>query len=78
MAFYTSKGDDGTTNLLGEGRVAKYHARIEAVGTLDEASAALGLLRPGIGDFFLLQVSFYGLALCHPLLRRTSAGKAVR
>ena len=45
MSFYTSKGDDGTTNLLGEGRVTKYHARIEAVGTLDEASAALGLAR---------------------------------
>ena len=45
MTFYTSKGDDGTTNLLGEGRVAKYHARIEAVGTLDESTAALGLAR---------------------------------
>ena len=45
MAFYTTKGDDGTTNLLGEGRVAKYHARIEAVGTLDESTAALGLAR---------------------------------
>lgn len=45
MSFYTSKGDDGTTNLLGEGRVAKYHDRIEAVGTLDESTAALGLAR---------------------------------
>ena len=53
MSFYTTRGDDGTTNLLGEGRVTKYHARIEAVGTLDESSAALGLARaaaepPGI------------------------------
>src|SRR3970040_2572366 len=45
MTFYTSKGDDGTTGLLGEGRVAKYHSRIEAVGTLDESTAALGLAR---------------------------------
>lgn len=45
MSFYTTKGDDGTTNLLGEGRVTKYHARIEAVGTLDESTAALGLAR---------------------------------
>ena len=45
MSFYTSRGDDGTTNLLGEGRVAKYHARLEAVGTLDESTAALGLAR---------------------------------
>ena len=50
MSFYTSKGDDGTTNLLGEGRVAKYHARIEAVGTLDESTAALGLARAQCQD----------------------------
>lgn len=45
MRFYTTTGDDGTTGLLGEGRVTKYHARIEAVGTLDESTAALGLAR---------------------------------
>jgi cob(I)alamin adenosyltransferase len=45
MSFYTAKGDDGTTGLLGEGRVPKYHARMEALGALDEASAALGLAR---------------------------------
>jgi cob(I)alamin adenosyltransferase len=50
MAFYTSRGDDGTTNLLGEGRVAKYHVRIEAVGTLDESTAALGLARSQCRD----------------------------
>lgn len=45
MTFYTAKGDDGTTGLLGEGRVPKTHIRMEAVGSLDEASAALGLAR---------------------------------
>jgi cob(I)alamin adenosyltransferase len=45
MSFYTAKGDDGTTGLLGEGRVPKYHARMEALGALDEASAALGVAR---------------------------------
>jgi len=43
--FYTRKGDDGTTGLLGEGRVRKDAPRLEAVGTLDEANAALGLAR---------------------------------
>ena len=43
--LYTSTGDDGYTGLLGEGRVPKYHPRTEAVGLLDEASAALGLAR---------------------------------
>lgn len=43
--FYTQTGDDGYTGLLGEGRVAKYDLRLEAVGTLDEANAAIGLAR---------------------------------
>jgi cob(I)alamin adenosyltransferase len=43
--FYTRTGDDGFTGLLGEGRVPKYHPRTEAVGTLDEATAALGMAR---------------------------------
>lgn len=43
--FYTGKGDDGTTGLLGEGRVSKTHPQIEAVGAVDEATAALGLAR---------------------------------
>ena len=43
--FYTTIGDDGYTGLLGEGRVPKYDPRTEAFGTIDEASAALGLAR---------------------------------
>jgi cob(I)alamin adenosyltransferase len=43
--FYTRTGDDGRTGQLGEGRLPKYHPRIEALGALDEASAALGLAR---------------------------------
>jgi cob(I)alamin adenosyltransferase len=43
--FYTTKGDDGYTGLLGEGRVPKYHPQTEATGSVDEASAALGLAR---------------------------------
>ncbi|MCJ7431972.1 MAG: cob(I)yrinic acid a,c-diamide adenosyltransferase [Anaerolineales bacterium] len=50
MTFYTAKGDDGTTGLLGEGRVPKYHARMEALGTLDESTAALGLARAQCAD----------------------------
>jgi len=45
MPFYTRTGDDGTTGLLGKNRVSKHHPRIEALGALDEASAALGLAR---------------------------------
>ncbi len=44
-SFYTRKGDDGYTQLLGEGRVPKYHLRPTVFGTVDEASASLGLAR---------------------------------
>jgi cob(I)alamin adenosyltransferase len=43
--FYTQTGDDGTTGRLGKGRLPKYHILIEAIGSIDEASAALGLAR---------------------------------
>ena len=44
-SFFTRSGDDGTTGQLGEGRLPKYHPKVETLGTLDEASAALGLAR---------------------------------
>ena len=47
--LYTGRGDDGTTGLLGEGRLPKHHPRLEALGALDEASAALGLARALVG-----------------------------
>src|SRR5439155_24005690 len=43
--FYSSTGDDGTTGLLGEGRVKKHHPRPEAYGAVDEAQTAIGLAR---------------------------------
>ncbi len=43
--FYTTKGDDGYTSQLGEGRAPKYDLRIEAVGSVDEANAAIALAR---------------------------------
>ena len=45
MQLYTRTGDDGFTGLLGEGRVAKYMPQPEAYGTVDEASAAMGIAR---------------------------------
>lgn len=43
--FYTRRGDDGYTGLLGPERVPKYDLRPEAYGTVDEAQAAIGLAR---------------------------------
>ena len=43
--FYSRRGDDGYTGLLGPERVPKYDLRPEAYGTVDETQAALGLAR---------------------------------
>jgi cob(I)alamin adenosyltransferase len=48
--FYTKKGDDGYTSLLGERRVPKHGRQIDALGTIDEANAALGLARATAQD----------------------------
>jgi cob(I)alamin adenosyltransferase len=45
MLELAGTGDDGTTGLLGGGRVAKDDPRVEAYGTVDEASSALGLAK---------------------------------
>ena len=64
---YTGSGDDGSTGLLGEGRVPKHHRRIAVCGDLDEASAALGLARSlgrasGAADVLkAVQRDLYGL-----------------
>ena len=43
--YYTRRGDDGYTGLLGPERVPKYDPRPEACGTVDEVQAALGVAR---------------------------------
>ncbi len=45
MKIYTRAGDDGSTGLVGPGRVPKSSARIEAYGCVDELNAVLGLVR---------------------------------
>ena len=41
----TGRGDDGTTTLLGSGRMGKDDPRIAVLGDVDEASSFLGLAR---------------------------------
>ena len=43
--IYTRTGDDGDTALGNGARVAKYSARVDAYGTVDEANATIGLAR---------------------------------
>ena len=44
MKIYTKQGDQGGTGLVGGQRVAKDDDRIESYGTLDELSAAVGVV----------------------------------
>jgi cob(I)alamin adenosyltransferase len=46
----TGSGDDGTTTLLGGGRLAKDDERIALLGDIDEASASIGLARAQAED----------------------------
>jgi cob(I)alamin adenosyltransferase len=43
--IYTRTGDDGSTGLVGGKRISKSDLRIEAIGVVDEANAAIGLAR---------------------------------
>ena len=49
--IYTRTGDDGSTGLVDGSRLPKYHARMEAIGAVDEANSALGLAVVGLGSF---------------------------
>ncbi|GAA0210599.1 cob(I)yrinic acid a,c-diamide adenosyltransferase [Halobaculum roseum] len=46
MPIYTGRGDEGKTDLRDMSRVSKTSPRIEAYGTVDEANALIGTIRP--------------------------------
>lgn len=46
----TGSGDEGTTTLLGGGRLEKDDERIALLGEIDEASASLGIARAEAED----------------------------
>jgi cob(I)alamin adenosyltransferase len=43
MKIYTKTGDDGTTGLIGGGRIRKSEARLDCTGAVDELNASLGV-----------------------------------
>ncbi len=45
VKIYTKTGDAGDTGLFGGARVGKEDARVEAYGSVDEASSAIGVAR---------------------------------
>ncbi|MGD2045192.1 MAG: cob(I)yrinic acid a,c-diamide adenosyltransferase [Gemmatimonadota bacterium] len=50
MKIYTRGGDGGETSLFGGGRVGKAHARVEAMGDVDELNATLGWALGDVDD----------------------------
>jgi cob(I)alamin adenosyltransferase len=54
--FYTQTGDDGYTGRLGKGRLAKNDPIIEAIGSVDEASAALGIARAHSNHLEIIEI----------------------
>lgn len=50
--IYTRTGDDGTTGLAAGPRRKKFDLRVEAYGTVDEASSAIGIARLHTADAF--------------------------
>ncbi|WP_230292460.1 cob(I)yrinic acid a,c-diamide adenosyltransferase [Croceicoccus sp. Ery5] len=48
--IYTRTGDDGTTGLVDGSRLPKHHARMEAIGAVDEANCAIGIAVVALGD----------------------------
>jgi cob(I)alamin adenosyltransferase len=48
--IYTRAGDDGTTSLATGENVAKFDARVEAYGSVDETNATIGVARLHVGE----------------------------
>jgi cob(I)alamin adenosyltransferase len=48
--IYTRTGDDGSTGLVDGSRVGKDAARMEAIGSVDEANCAIGMAVLAAGD----------------------------
>jgi cob(I)alamin adenosyltransferase len=83
--IYTRGGDRGETSLGDGKRVAKHSRRIAAVGTVDEANAAIGIARlhtSGETDAMLARIQNdlfdLGADLCRPKDPPKSKGPALR
>ena len=75
----TGRGDDGTTTLLGSGRMGKNDPRIIVLGDVDEASSFLGLARAeaesDVGELLLgLQRLLYRVMGDVAMPKETNAG----
>jgi cob(I)alamin adenosyltransferase len=54
--IYTRTGDDGKTSLGDGSRLPKFHLRVTAYGSVDEANSVIGVARSHVNDPAVLQV----------------------
>jgi cob(I)alamin adenosyltransferase len=59
MGIYTRRGDSGQASLADGSRTSKASLRIDALGALDETSAAIGLARQAVEDSSLQAVLLF-------------------
>src|ERR1700739_2204488 len=72
--IYTRTGDEGKTSLGDGARLPKFHARVTAYGSIDEANSAIGVANLHVGDGEALSVLQHtqndlfdvGADLCRP------------
>jgi cob(I)alamin adenosyltransferase len=76
--WYTARGDDGSTGLLGEGRVPKHHPQPEAFGAVDEASSMIGFARALSEDTEVNDVLVQVQRHCYGLMAELAATKAAQ
>lgn len=51
--YYTGRGDDGTTGVMGRGRVKKDSCAIQAVGDIDELNSVVGVAIANTPDEYI-------------------------
>jgi cob(I)alamin adenosyltransferase len=72
--IYTRSGDDGRTSLGDGARLPKFHVRVAAYGSVDEANSVIGIALLHIGDVDVREVLAHvqndlfdlGADLCRP------------
>jgi len=75
--IYTRTGDEGTTSLGDGTRLPKFHLRVTAYGSIDEANSAIGIANLHVKDAEVLKVLTHvqndlfdiGADLCRPAQR---------
>lgn len=71
--WYTARGDDGNTSLLGAGRVPKHHPQPEVYGAVDEASSMIAFARALIDDSEINELLVQVQRHCYLLMSELAA-----